>query len=238
MSETGPGILDDATVDETVLTAFPDYVAVLISATALVPGPPTDNSESMLAAAERAARDRIGAGEPHDLPEVAVWREAFASFGVKPRDARSSVEALLRRVGSGLPRVDRLTDTYNAISVMHLVPIGGEDFDRYVGPPRLDTARGTESFDTVADGQPITVTATPGEIIWRDDVGVTCRRWNWRQCARTRLSHDTTTALFILDGLGQDARARVDAAAHDLVASLRRDSPDASFQMRTIPAQH
>lgn len=238
MAEDVRRVLDSATIDATVLAAYPDYVAVLITATGLVPGPTTTHSEALLVSAEQSARECIGGGEPHDLPEVAVWRGAFASFGVKPRDARSSVEALLRRVPGGLPRVDRLTDTYNAVSVMHLVPIGGEDLDRYVGPPRLMIALGDEPFDTVADGQPATVNAAAGEVIWRDDVGVTCRRWNWRQCVRTRLTHDTTTALFILDGLGQDARARLDAAANALMAGLRLDSPDASFQMRAIPAPH
>jgi DNA/RNA-binding domain of Phe-tRNA-synthetase-like protein len=28
----------------------------------------------------------------------------------------------------------------------------------------------------------------PGEVIWRDDDGVTCRCWNWRQCVRTRIT--------------------------------------------------
>lgn len=28
----------------------------------------------------------------------------------------------------------------------------------------------------------------PGEVIWRDDAGVTCRQWNWRQCTRTRIT--------------------------------------------------
>ena len=40
------------------------------------------------------------------LPQLAAWRSAFLSFGVKPRQARSSVEALVRRVDAGLPRID------------------------------------------------------------------------------------------------------------------------------------
>jgi DNA/RNA-binding domain of Phe-tRNA-synthetase-like protein len=32
-------------------------------------------------------------------------------------------EALLRRVETGLPRVKRLTDLYNAVSVLHQVPL-------------------------------------------------------------------------------------------------------------------
>ena len=65
------------------------------------------------------------------IPHVAQWREAYRAFGAKPQRTRNSLEALLRRAASGLPRVNRLTDIYNAVSVLHQVPLGGEDLDRY-----------------------------------------------------------------------------------------------------------
>jgi DNA/RNA-binding domain of Phe-tRNA-synthetase-like protein len=95
-------------------------------------------------------------------------------------------------------------------------------------------ATGEEGFDTVADGQPAMHTAAPGEIAWRDDVGVTCRRWNWRQCVRTRLRETTTEALFIIDALAPDAPQRAQAAADDLLRLLAVDSPGASFTSRTL----
>jgi DNA/RNA-binding domain of Phe-tRNA-synthetase-like protein len=127
-----------------------------------------------------------------------------------------------------------MTDHYNAVSVQHLVPIGGEDLDGYDGPPRLVVADGTESFDTVADGQPVVQHADVGEVVWRDDTGVTCRRWNWRQGTRTRLSPATTRALFILDGLGEGATDRVTAAADALDAHLRRGWPSAVVARRVL----
>ena len=161
--------------------------------------------------------------------------EAFLSFGVKPREARSSVEALLRRVTSGLPRIDRLTDVYNAVSVMRVVPIGGEDFDCYQGPARLVVATGDETFDTVVDGQPAVGNADPGEITWRDDIGATCQRWNWRQCVRTRLTNASTDALFIIiDGLGSDSQSRAESAAAELIEHLAEAPPTTIFTTRTI----
>jgi DNA/RNA-binding domain of Phe-tRNA-synthetase-like protein len=94
-----------------------------------------------------------------------------------------------------MPRVNRLTDTYNAVSVLHQVPLGGEDLARYVGPPQLVRATGSEPFDTVADGADAVEYPDPGEVAWCDDDGVTCRRWNWRQTRRTRLWDDTTAAV-------------------------------------------
>ena len=234
MSAPWDGDLQHAAIDPDVWALRPDYVAVLIVARDLSPGEPSPASEAALREAEAHAARALDGCEPHDLPAVHQWREAFAAFGVKPRQARSSAEALLRRAGAGLPRIDRLTDTYNAVSVIHQIPIGGEDLAGYAGPARLVVAAGDEAFDTVANGAPVVESPEAGEVIWRDDVGVTCRRWNWRQCVRTRLTAATTDAVFILDGLGPDAAACTEAAAAHLMERLAIDSPQARFAARTL----
>ncbi|MBI1379146.1 MAG: hypothetical protein GC157_16940 [Frankiales bacterium] len=220
MPEPEPPSLLDAAVAADVHALRPDYLALLLVVRGVRGGPTDAVSDAALHRAEQAARERLAGSAPETLPEIAAWREAFASFGVRPRQARSSVEALLRRVDAGLPRVDRLTDLYNAVSVEHLLPVGGEDLDRYVGPPGLVRATGDEPFDTVADGEPVVTAPEPGEVVWRDDAGVTCRRWNWRQCVRTRLTAGTTSVLFILDGLAPMGVRDLEAAGDALVASV------------------
>lgn len=234
MSADWDGNLEAACVDASVFALRPDYVAVLIVARGLRPGEATATSEAAVQEAETMAAALLDGREPHDLPAIQQWRAAYVDFGVKPREGRSSVEALLRRVTTGLPRIDRLTDVYNAVSVIHQVPIGGEDLSCYVGAPRLTIAVGDEAFDTVANGESVRDMAAPGEVIWRDEEGVTCRRWNWRQCVRTRLTTHTTAALFIIDALGPDAQAHAEATATDLVTRLAIDSPDATFAQRTL----
>jgi DNA/RNA-binding domain of Phe-tRNA-synthetase-like protein len=224
--------LADASVDPAVHGRFPDYRARLIVAEHLVPGPSDELSEKMLTEAE--ARWAGSAGW-QEHPHVLGWRAAFREFGVKPQRFRPSVDALLRRAADGLPRINRLTDIYNAVSVAHVLPIGGEDVGGYAGPPRLVVATGEEDFDTVAAGEPAVEHPAAGEIVWRDDTGVTCRRWNWRQCVRTRLTEDTTHALFILDALGGLDDDALDAATEALVDGLRQASPDAELSTRTLP---
>lgn len=236
MGDLAAPFLTSASIDSPVRERHPDYAAVLIVATGLLPGGSTAHSEALLSAAEQEAALRIGSGTAQDLSEVQRWREAYKGFGVKPRDARSSIEALLRRIDAGLPRINRLTDTYNAISLRHLVPIGGEDLRGYRGSARLVIADGTETFDTVVDGEEMIVAPAPGEIVWRDDEGVTCRRWNWRQCTRTRLTDQTTEALFIIDSLGPDSADNARAAGEALVHALLVDSPDAVFGSRLLGA--
>src|SRR4051812_5211092 len=153
-------------IDSRVRAAHPDYVAVLVAASGLTPGPTTEHAEAMLREAEVRVGALLGERAVDELPEVTAWRQAYRDFGVRPREARSSVEALLRRAASGLPRIDRLTDVYNAVSVLHLVPVGGEDVAGYQGAARLVVATGDEQFDTVDNGQAAIHSAAPGEIIW------------------------------------------------------------------------
>jgi DNA/RNA-binding domain of Phe-tRNA-synthetase-like protein len=223
-------------VNDGVFELRPDYRAMLLAVGGLIPGPSDKASDDLLQAAEAAARDALRDRPAEQLPHVAAWREAYRAFGAKPQRTRNSLEALLRRAAAGLPRVNRLTDIYNAVSVLHQVPVGGEDLTRYAGSPRLVRATGTETFDTIADGVAVTEHPEPGEVVWCDDVGVTCRRWNWRQARRTQLSDDTTAALFILDALEPMTDEALRAAADDLVASLHQLAPDVVVTRRLIGA--
>ena len=223
-------------VDAAVFALRPDYRAMLLAVDGIVPGPSDQASDKLLQAAEAAAREALRGRPAEDLPHVAAWREAYRAFGAKPQRTRNSLEALLRRVPSGLPRVNRLTDLYNAISVRHQVPLGGEDLTRYTGPPRLVRATGTEPFDTAADGAMAIEHPDPGEVVWCDDAGVTCRRWNWRQARRTQLREDTTAALFILDALGPITDQALHAAADDLATHLAQLGPRVQAARRLIAA--
>ncbi len=193
-----------------------------------------EQSNAALKLAEDEINARITITPLEEFPEIAVWREAFASFGVKPRIARSSVEALARRVEGGLPRINWLTDMYNAISVKYLLPIGGENFDTYQGAPRLKFATGEELFDTISNGEAINESPDVGEVVWVDEKGVTCRRWNWRQCARTRLDLNTTNSIFIFDGLDIDSSSRIEAASHELFTLIADKWPESTVNYRKL----
>jgi DNA/RNA-binding domain of Phe-tRNA-synthetase-like protein len=223
-------------VGAAVFALRPDYRAMLLAVDGIVPGPGDQASDALLQAAEAAATGALRDQPLEQLPHVAAWREAYRAFGAKPQRTRNSLEALLRRAASGLPRVNRLTDLYNAVSVLHQLPLGGEDLLRYTGAPRLARATGEEPFDTVAGGVAVTERPDPGEVVWCDDAGVTCRRWNWRQARRTQLRDDTTTALFVLDALSPMTDGALHAAADDLAAHLAQLGPGVRVTRRLIAA--
>lgn len=227
--------LSAASVHPSIFTLRPDYRVLLITISGIKPFPSDSTSESLLTSAESSARTALTTTPVNDLPHISAWRAAYKSFGAKPNKTRNSLEALTRRVEkSNLPRVNRLTDIYNAISVKHQIPLGGEDLDLYSGPPRLIVSDGSDDFVTVAEGKPVTEKAEKGEVVWCDEEGVTCRRWNWRQGTRTALSEKTTRALFILDVLRSAVSdEELERAADELVEALGGEG-EVSVERRII----
>ncbi len=223
--------LNTAHIDPAVTALRPDYRVLLLVAEGVTG---TFDTGNLLTSAEAHARALLAEGAAEDLPHIAAWREAFRSFGAKPQRTRNSLEALTRRAPDGLPRINSLTDAYNAISVLHQVPIGGENLDAYAGPARLVRAAGDEPFETLAGGERTIEHPKTGEVVWRDDAGVTCRIWNWRQCTRTQLREDTGRVLFILDALEPMGDDALIAAGEHLLDVLRQGSPQARTGWRLL----
>ncbi|MFE7140291.1 B3/4 domain-containing protein [Streptomyces sp. NPDC057644] len=217
------------TVSDEVRTLAPSFTHVAVEAHGLVNGPSDARSSALLDAAARRLTERLDGRAPHEDPHMVAWRAAYGDFGAKPSRTRNSAEALARRAlaDGGLPRINLLVDAYNAISVAHLVPVGGEDTDHIKGGMRLIRATGDESFPTVAGGEESLERPEPGEVVWCDDESVTCRRWNWRQGVRTRLTEESVNALFLLEGLAPMTNGELDAAGAELAATLEQLSPGA-----------
>ena len=224
-----PAVLD-VHVNPTIHDRYPDYVALVLFASGLTNGPSDDASEAALADAEAHLR-ASGLGKATEHPHIAAWRAAFSAFGAKPSKYPSSAEALMSRVlkGQPLPRVNALVDLYNAVSVRSVVPVGGEDADRLDGALRLSVTAGGEPFDPRGDGNEVEQLQA-GEVVWRDDVGVTCRRWNWRQGRRTQLTEDSTRAFFVFDRLDGLPVSELHRAADELSAALLERWPDCRLE--------
>jgi DNA/RNA-binding domain of Phe-tRNA-synthetase-like protein len=230
-------------VDARVLERFPDYTAIVLYASNLENGESDAESIAILRDAEAFARTQ--SSEPASShPHIQAWRNVFSAFGAKPSKFPCSAEALLKRVlrGDELPPINRIVDAYNAVSIRHVVPAGGEDLDRLESDLVLTFADGTEPFDLLSgDGVPEHPSGgrtpehpTPGEVVWKDSAGVTCRRWNWRQCRRTRLLPETRSAYFVIDRLAPYPIETLERAADSLTELLERFSPGVRLERETF----
>ncbi|WP_150541365.1 B3/B4 domain-containing protein [Clostridium perfringens] len=152
----------------------------------------------MISQGEKEALSHLTNGEFSSNEVIKVWRDAFKKFKTK-KGARSSIEALLKRVstGKGLGTINPLVDIYNSISLKYAMPCGGEDMDKFIGDIRLSKATGDESFITL--GSDKSEPPYEGEIVYKDDEGAICRCWNWRESVRTMLTEDTKNAFLCIE---------------------------------------
>jgi DNA/RNA-binding domain of Phe-tRNA-synthetase-like protein len=154
--------------------------------------------------------------------QITAWKECYKSFGSNPKKFNNSCEALLSRIAKGgtIPSINPIVDLYNYISLKYLLPIGGEDWDMLESDLTLKVANGSEIFDTRRQGEEIKENPDEGEIVWTDIKGVTCRKWNWRQCTRTQIVESTKNIYFVIDYIGQDNSIAIQAK-DELISHLK-----------------
>lgn len=219
-------------IDSLLAGIAPGFRALSI----LVEAAPITHPEVATAALAQACQQMLNDDVPWADAHLSGWDEVFKAFGAKPKRTPCSASALRKRIlkDGSLPPLDPVVDIYNAVSIRYAIPVGGENLTAYSGAPRLTLADGSEPFDTFKEGQPVVEHPEPGEVIWRDDLGVTCRRWNWRQGIRTRLDSQAHTMWFILESLPSMPLAALEEAGEVLVDSLQRLMPGARAQVQLL----
>lgn len=209
-------------IDQPFWELFPGATIGVVIARGCDNQPAADSSiGTLLAGAAAAAAERLGADDLATHPAIAPWREAYRAFGAKPAKFRSSIENLLRSArAGGVREINPLVDLYNAVSLTHWLPCGGEDLRAVRGDIHLARAGGGEHF--VPLGGSDVQLPQPGEVIYHDDAGVLCRCWNWREAERTKLTPATTDAVLVIEGLPAIGRAAVEAACAELATLVER----------------
>ncbi len=185
----------------------------------------TPGIEALLRRAEAQGRAVLDGREVAELEEIRDWRAAYRAFGCKKTSYRNSCEALLRRLRSdaGLPKVLPLVDLYNALSVKHLVPAGADDLAALTPPLAFRFARPGDSFLDLVKDLPENDPPATGEVVYADAEKCLCRRWNWRQDARSRIRPETSDAAVVIQTLAADGAERLARAAEELASLAASD---------------
>jgi DNA/RNA-binding domain of Phe-tRNA-synthetase-like protein len=204
-----------------VVEQFPSFrVAFGMVAGIAAPNRNAAAIEDYVRMAEADAGHLLQSTEIADLPEIMHWRAAYRAFGSKKTSYRDACEALLSRIraGQGLPRVLPLVDLYNAISVRHRVPIGADDLSLVSPPCAFRYSRPGDTFLDGGQSPPAEDPPAPGEIVYADSEKCLCRRWNWRQDARSRIRPETRGALIVIQTLEADGAERLSNATVEFTA--------------------
>lgn len=157
-----------------------------------------DRYVEMILESQKQAMNHINEEQFSNNQVIKVWRDAFKKFKTK-KGARSSIEALLKRVSNGnnIGSINPLVDIYNSVSLRYALPCGGEDIDTFDGDIRLTRAIGNEEFITFGSDE--NMPPNEGEVIYKDNKGAICRCWNWRESIRTMLTEDTKNAFLCIE---------------------------------------
>ena len=179
--------------------------------------------EALLRRAETGARAAFAGAALAEEPRIACWREGYRKFGASPKKSPSSIENLLRRVVKGEPLrpINPLVDLYNAVSLDRVLPAGGEDLARLRGDVVLCRA-GDAAPPVLLLGEGEARPPHPGEVIYRDDLSALCRRWNWKEADRTKLTAATRHAILVLEALPPTRRPELEKALADLAGRITR----------------
>lgn len=223
-------------VDPQVVAMFAGYRALVVYATGLDNRVGADEAHALLRAASEHVRSAFPYDIPSSHPHLQAWRQVFAAFGSKPSKHLCSAEALLKRVlkGGEIPSINPIVDTYNAVSLSCVIPVGGEDWDMLESDLCLKFARGNEPFEFRSEGVLAVEYPDVQEVIWADSRGVTCRRWNWRQCERTAVTSDTRSAYFVFDAIEPFGWAELEEAAEILMDHLSTTQRKISWQVERL----
>ncbi len=210
-------------IADTIFADFPELILGVVKLHGIDNA--HDNAEitSLLREAEAELPGKFGGVPVIEHPSIATWREAYRRFGAKPKDYPSSVENLTRRVlnGATIGHINNLVSIYNTISLRHILPVGGEDLDRIVGDVLL-TRAGEDEPAIFLLGEKEARAPRAGEILYKDEVGAICRRWNWKEADRTKLTPATRNAFLVIEALPPVGREKVETALDELAELVSR----------------
>ena len=210
-------------VDPEIFKRYPDLLLGLLVLTGVENGGRHDDLDRQLGAAQAKVRQDLAGVTLSEHPNVAPWRGAYRAIGVKAKQYPSSLENLLRRVlkGEELRSINPLVDLYNVVSLRHLVPVGGEDLDALRGDLRLRVA-GEDEPAVVLLGDNEAKPPKPGEVMYADDAGAVCRRFNWKEAERSKLIGNTERAVLVVEALPPVTEEKLQNALHDLTELAER----------------
>lgn len=153
--------------------------------------------------------------------QLIAWRNAYKKFGTNPKDYLSSIENMLTRISKGqsIKSINTLVDLYNIVSLKYVLPSGGQDLDKIQGDIDLAKATANEQAVKLLGEQKESVPMS-GEIIYKDELGATCRRWNWKEADRVKLTQDTKNAIFMIEALPPADPQMLEDAVFELAAMI------------------
>jgi DNA/RNA-binding domain of Phe-tRNA-synthetase-like protein len=156
----------------------------------------------------------------HSLRQMEGFNALRVRMGRSPKRFPASPQALLDhylRKGA-LRSIAPIVELYNQWSLNSGLSIGAHDLQRLHLPVSLTLTQGSEPFHAL--GSATSQVLPNGEYAYIDARGQVLCRMEYRQCAATALTPDSSTVLFIVQGHPGTEPEYLQQVARDLKADL------------------
>ncbi|MCF7910084.1 hypothetical protein K9L16_00235 [Candidatus Pacearchaeota archaeon] len=203
-------------IDSKIFEQFPDLNIGIVTAKGIDNKGNNEDILNLIKEKVKEIRANFNTETLSQNPKIDAWRKAYSSFGAKPKKYKCSVENLYRMILEGieLRHINKVVDIYNYISIKNITPVGGDDTDKIDGNITLKFAQGDEPFTELNSEE--TKNPKEGEVVYVDDKEVLCRRWNWRECDKSKMTEDTTNVALVVEGLPPTSKEDVEKIIEEL----------------------
>ncbi len=172
-----------------------------------------------------------------ESPYVACYRDAFRQLNMNPNKFMCSIEALLSRIakGKGIPSINSAVDLGNAVSLKYKLPIGAHDINTTNGEISVRYSRAQDTF--IPFGSPEHEPVDENEIVYASGNSVRTRKWIWRQSEEGKITEETKTIFFPIDGF-TDVNKEAMLSAQRELADLLKQEFDCTVKLGWVDAEH
>ncbi len=203
-------------IDDKIFEKFPELKLGAVTARNIDNHGVSDEIMQLIREKERGIRENYDTETLSQHPKINSWREAYSSFGAKPKKYKSSVESLYRMILKGLDlrHINKIVDLFNYISIKYMIPAGGDDMGKVNGDITLKFAVGDEPFTALNSKEK--GIAKEGEVVYADSQEILCRRWNWRECDKTKMTEETKDVILVVEALPPVTKEELDEVEEEL----------------------
>ncbi len=203
-------------IDTKIFKKFPELKLGAVMARDIDNHGFSDEIMQLIREREKEIRENYDTETLSQHPKINSWRGAYSLFGAKPKKYKSSVESLYRMIlkGLDLKHINKIVDLFNYISIKYMIPAGGDNMAKVDGDITLKFAAGDEPF--IALNSKEKGTAKEGEVVYTDNKEVLCRRWNWRECDKTKMTEETKDVILVVEALPPVTKEELDEVEEEL----------------------
>lgn len=203
-------------IDDKIFEQFPSLNVGIVIAKGIDNTGESADVLSMISEQSTSIKSQYDLATLTDAPKIHAWREVYSAFGAKPKKYTCSVENLYRMILEGvqLRHINKIVDIYNSISLKHMIPVGGDDIDKVDGDITLRFATGEEPFIRLNSDD--VDHPKEGEVIYADNKEVLCRRWNWRECDKSKMTEQTKNVTLVVEGLSPVSQEDIQSIVEEL----------------------